>query len=269
MSRVVTNEVSPKSAGSHSGINDDVYCTHTLYQGDCLEVLPGMASASVELVLTDLPYGTTGCWWDSTIPLNRMWAELKRVGKPGCAFVFTAQQPFTWALAASNPRDLRYELIWEKPNGTNPFNARRQPMNKHENVLVFCERQTVYNPQMEEGTPYRWNSKRSKGVAGGNNKLADQRLDNPGVRYPGSVLRFQQERGLHPTQKPVALMEWLIRTYSNPGDRVLDITMGSGTTGLAALRSGRSFVGIEQDGAYFDIACNRLEQFDFREAANN
>lgn len=269
MIRTATNEAPPKAPGSFRGINDDVYSTHTLYQGDCLEILPSMASASVDVVLTDLPYGTTKCAWDNIIPLKLMWAGLKRVGKPGCAFVFTAQQPFTWALAASNPQDFRYELVWEKPNGTSPFNAKRQPMKKHENVLVFCERQTIYNPQMEEGTPYRWNSKRTKGVAGGNNKLADQPLENPGVRYPGSVLRFKQERGLHPTQKPVALMEWLIRTYSNPGDRVLDFTMGSGTTGLAALRTGRSFVGIEQDGDYFDIACHRLEQFDCGEAAND
>jgi len=269
MTRIVTNEVQPNPLIPSRCTNDDVYSTHTLYEGDCLKVLPMMAPASVDLVLTDLPYGTSKCPWDSVIALDRMWAELKRVGKPGCVFVFTAQQPFTWALAASNPQDLRHELIWEKPNGTNPFQAKVMPMKKHENVLIFCAGKPTYNPQMVAGTPYRWSSARSKGHAGGIHGLNDRPIENLGERYPGSVLRFKQERGLHPTQKPVELMEWLVRTYSNLGDRVLDPTMGSGTTGLAALRSGRSFVSIELDGGYFNIASQRLTCFDNRKAAND
>lgn len=238
-----------------------------LYHGDCLEIMPTMAGESVDLVLADLPYGTTACAWDSVIPLDRMWREIRRVGKPDCVFVFTAQQPFAWALCASNPRYLRHELIWEKPNGTNPFQAKIMPMKRHENVLVFCRRKPTYNPQMVEGSVYRWNSKRSKGEAGGIDRLLSEPIANPGVRYPSSVLRFKQERGLHPTQKPVALMEWLIRTYSNTGARVLDIAMGSGTTGIAAMNAGRAFTGIEIDDTYFRMSQHRMGQDNQRSAA--
>lgn len=231
----------------------------TLLQGNCLELLAKVPSASVQLVLTDLPYGTTSCPWDSVIPLDRMWAELLRIGTKNCVFVFTAQQPFTWALCASNPAMFKYELIWEKPNGTSPFQAKVMPMKRHENVLVFARGKMTYNPQMVEGKPYTWNSKRSKGEASRISQVADQPIVNQGTRFPGSVLRFNQERGLHPTQKPVALMEWLIRTYSNPGDRVLDITMGSGTTGVAALNTGRCFTGMELSPSYFEVAVRRLQ----------
>lgn len=230
-----------------------------LHQGNCLDVLPTLADGSVDLVLTDLPYGTTACPWDSVIPLDDMWRELHRVGTRDCVFVFTAQQPFTWALCASNPKDFRYELIWEKPNGTNPFQARVMPMKRHENILVFSRSRGVYHPQMVEGKPYRWASRRSGGEAGGIARDVATPIDNKGTRFPSSVLRFAQERGLHPTQKAVALMEWLIRTYSDPGARVLDITMGSGTTGVAAINSGRRFVGMELTDRYFDVASQRIE----------
>jgi site-specific DNA-methyltransferase (adenine-specific) len=236
----------------------------TLYQGNCLDRLPLINDHSVELVLTDLPYGTTACPWDSVIPLDEMWTELKRVGTPNCIYVFTAQQPFTWALCASNPTDFRYELIWEKPNATSPFQAKHQPMKRHENILVFSQARGTYNPQMVEGKPYKWNSTRSGGEAGGIAQGTATPIDNQGTRYPGSVLRFAQERGLHPTQKPVALMEWLIRTYSNPGARVLDITMGSGTTGVAAMNTGRRFTGMEMDGHYFAIARKRIREAEIK-----
>jgi site-specific DNA-methyltransferase (adenine-specific) len=229
-----------------------------LRKGDCLKYLEQLASGSVDLVLVDLPYGTTACPWDSVIPLVDLWIQLKRVGKNAANFVFTAQQPFTWALAASNPSWFKYELIWEKPNGTNPFQARRMPMKRHENILVFYEKAGTYNPQMTEGRPYKWSAKRSKSEAGGMARGKDAPIDNKGTRYPTSVLRFAQERGLHPTQKPVALMEWLIRTYSNEGETVLDCCMGSASTGVAALKTGRKFVGIEKDPLYYELAVNRL-----------
>lgn len=230
-----------------------------LFNDDCFNVLPRIEAGSVALVLTDLPYGTTACKWDSVLPLDQLWSHLHRVAKSNAVFVFTAQQPFTWVLCASNPSELRYELIWEKPNGTNPFQAKRMPMKKHENILVFSGNAATYNPQMTTGKPYRWNSTRSGGEAGGINQSRETPIDNRGTRYPGSVLRFQQERGLHPTQKPVALMEWLIRTYSNPGDTVLDVTMGSGTTGVAALNTGREFCGIELEQHYYNIALERIQ----------
>jgi site-specific DNA-methyltransferase (adenine-specific) len=211
----------------------------TLIHGDCLAELAKLHSNSVDLVLVDLPYGTTACPWDSVIPLDALWAQLKRISKPKANYVFTAQQPFTWALAASNPEWFRYELIWEKPNGTNPFQAKRMPMKRHENVLVFYGAAGVYNPQMTDGKPYKWNAKRSGSQAGGMAQGVDAPIDNKGTRYPASVLRFPQERGLHPTQKPVPLMEWLVRTYSNEGAVVLDCCMGSGTTGVAAIRANR------------------------------
>jgi len=232
-------------------------CT-LLLCGDCLENLGLLADRSIDLLVADLPYGTTACKWDSLIPLDRLWRELNRVCKEDAAMVLTAQQPFTWALCASNPRAFRYELIWEKPNGTNPFQARSMPMKKHENILVFCRKAPPYTPQMLAGQPYRWNSRRSRGEAGGIGQLRDTPIENHGTRYPGSVLQFPQERGLHPTQKPVALMAWLIRTFSKEGDTVLDPTMGSGTTGVAAVLEGRRFVGIERDRGYFDGAAARI-----------
>lgn len=229
-----------------------------LYLGDCLERMRELEDNSVDMVLADLPYGTTACAWDSIIPLDKLWAELHRVTKPNGVFAMTAQQPFSWRLCASNPENFRYELIWNKPNGTNPFQAKLMPMKRHENVLIFYRKKPIYNPQMEEGRPYKWNSRRSGGEAGGIAQKSQTPIDNQGTRYPGSILNFKQERGLHPTQKPVPLLEWLIRTYSNEGDVILDCTMGSGSTGVAALRSRRRFIGIEQSDEYFVIAHKRL-----------
>jgi site-specific DNA-methyltransferase (adenine-specific) len=230
----------------------------SLLAGDCLGRLKDVPTGSVDMLAVDLPYGTTACPWDSVIPMDQLWAELYRVCKENAALVFTAQQPFTWALCASNPQAFRYELIWEKPNGTNPFQAKRMPMKKHENVLVFYRKAPVYNPQMVEGAPYRWNSRRSGGEAGGVKQLRETPINNTGTRYPSSVLRFKQERGLHPTQKPVGLMEWLVRTFSNEDDVVMDCTMGSGTTGVACVRAGRRFLGIERDPKYFELAKKRI-----------
>lgn len=228
-----------------------------LINGECLEELSHFKDGSIDLLVVDLPYGTTACPWDSIIDLPSLWMQLNRVCKESAAMVFTAQQPFTWKLASSNPNALKYELIWEKPNGTNPFAARFMPMKKHEDILIFYRKTPTYNPQMIEGKPYVWDSKRSKGEAGGM-AGASGRIESDGMRYPSSILKFKQERGLHPTQKPVALMEWIIKSYSNSGDVVLDCTMGSGTTGVAAKRTNRKFVGIELDKKYFDIAAKRV-----------
>ena len=231
-----------------------------LYLGDCLEQLKRLADNSIDMVLADLPYGTTRCAWDSVIPLDKLWRELHRVTKLKGVFAMTAQQPFTSQLLASNPKNFRFELIWSKPNGTNPLNARRMPMKKHENILIFCRKAPTYSPQMEPGRPYQWNSRRTGGTAGGIELEAAKPIDNCGERFPGSVLHFKQERGLHPTQKPVALLQWLIRTYSLENDVVLDCTMGSGSTGVAALRCGRRFVGIEREAQYFATAIGRLDE---------
>jgi len=229
-----------------------------LIKGEAIKVLKTLPKESVDLVLVDLPYGTTACEWDSIIPLDAMWEELDRICKKNTAMIFTAQQPFTWKLCSSNPKDFRYELIWQKPNATSPFRAKYAPMKKHENILVFYKKQPIYNPQMEKGKPYQWNSKRSGGEASNIIQKKETPIDNKGTRFPSSILPAKQERGFHPTQKPVVLMEWLIKTYSNPKQVVLDFTMGSGTTGVACLKTKRKFIGIEINKKYFNVACSRI-----------
>jgi site-specific DNA-methyltransferase (adenine-specific) len=213
------------------------------------------------MVLVDLPYGTTACAWDCVIPFDTMWSLIHAVVKPSAALVFTAQQPFTSMLASSNIKELRYEWIWEKPQGTNPLNAKVMPLKAHENVLVFYQERPTYNPQTWYSTPYQGFKTRNKKTVGevyGASAHSVHR-DNPeGARYPKSVLRFARETGFHPTQKPVALMEYLIKTYTNPNDTVLDFTMGSGTTGVACAKLNRQFIGIELESKYFDIAHTRM-----------
>jgi len=232
-----------------------------IYKGDCLEILPTINDSSVDMIMADLPYGTTACKWDSIIPLELLWKELNRITKPNSAMVFTASQPFTTMLAYSNLSNFRYEWIWEKPQGTNPMNAKIMPLKSHENILVFYNKRPTYNPQMWYSTPYTgFSSEKSKiGEVYGSAK--SKHRDNPeGSRYPKTILKFKQEKGLHPTQKPVGLMEYLIKTYTNKGDVVLDPTMGSGTTGIACVNTNRKFIGIEKDENYYNIACNRLNE---------
>lgn len=230
-----------------------------LYNDDCLEILPTLADNSVDMLCVDLPYGTTACKWDSIIPLDKLWKEYNRICKIDAAMVFTASQPFTTILASSNIENLRYEWIWEKPQGTNPMNAKIMPLKSHENILVFYRSKPTYNPQMWYSTPYSgFSSSTSKiGEVYGNQQ--SKHRDNPnGSRYPKTVLKHKQEKGLHPTQKPVSLMEYLIKTYTNEGETVLDNCMGSGTTGIACKNLNRKFIGIEKDDKYFKISQERL-----------
>lgn len=227
-----------------------------LRQGDCLEILPTLEAGSVDMVLCDLPYGTTQNKLDSVIPLDRLWAEYWRVVKPNGAVVLTAQTPFDKVLGVSCLKHLKYEWIWQKELGTGHLNAKKQPMKFHENVLVFYRQQCTYNPQFEAGKAYSQKSGRGSSNYGSQETVV---TENSGFRYPKSVQLFARDRdGLHPTQKPVALMEYLIRTYTNEGETVLDNTMGSGTTGVAARNTGRNFIGIERDPAYFAIAEQRI-----------
>ena len=231
-----------------------------LYCGNCLEILPTLADNSVNMVLVDLPYGTTACKWDSIIPLDKLWEQYNRICKQDAAMVFTAAQPFTTILAASNLDNFRYEWIWEKPQGTNPMNAKVMPLKSHENILVFYRKKPVYNPQMWYSTPYSGFSSDTSKIGEVYGQAKSKHRDNPdGSRYPKTILKFKQEKGLHPTQKPVDLMEYLIKTYTNSGDTVLDNTMGSGSTGVAAIKCGREFIGIEMDSEYYKIAKERIE----------
>jgi site-specific DNA-methyltransferase (adenine-specific) len=233
-----------------------------LYHGDCLEVMPLLESGSIDMVLTDPPYGTTACKWDSIIPLEPMWVCLKRLAKKNAAIVMTASQPFTSVLTMSNVAMFKHEWVWIKNRGSNFANTVREPMKEHESVLVFSQGKWTYNKQMQERTGG------GLGMVGQNQtrktrtenygKMTDYERVLPELRVPSSWQKYNTEVGLHPTQKPVALMEYLIKTYTNEGDTVLDFTMGSGTTGVACKNLNRKFIGIEMDEGYAEIAANRI-----------
>ncbi len=230
-----------------------------LLYGDCLKLLPNLLDNSIDMLLVDLPYGTTACKWDSVLPLDKLWEQYNRVCKKDAAMVFTAAQPFTTVLASSNISNFRYEWIWEKPQGTNPMNSKIMPLKAHENILVFYRIKPTYNPQMWYSTPYSGFSSDTAKIGEVYGQQQSKHRDNPeGSRYPKTVLKFKQEKGQHPTQKPVKLMEYLIKTYTNEGDTVLDNTMGSGTTGVAAVDTGRNFIGMENNRDYYQTAENRI-----------
>ena len=230
-----------------------------LMLGDCLERMREIEDASVDMVLCDLPYETTRNEWDFEVHLPELWAHYKRICRG--AIVLTAQTPFDKTLGASNLRMLRYEWIWEKGNATGHLNARKMPMKAHENALVFYDGLPTYNPQKTSGHPRKTATKRKDVTTNYGRQDFNEIAYDSTERYPRSVLFFssdKQRSKLHPTQKPVALMEYFIRTYTNPGDVVLDNCMGSGTTGVACNLSSRQFIGIEQDPGYFAIAQQRL-----------
>jgi len=235
--------------------------TYKLYLGDCLEIMQTIKSGSIDAIITDLPYGTTACKWDTVIPFEPMWKEAKRVLKPNGVFATTASQPFTSALIMSNIDMFKYEWIWEKPKATGHASCNSRPMKAHENIVIFGG--NTYNPQKTIGTPYKGRNKigypESKVFSTGQGN----RNDNNGFRYPRTVIKinnsYYSEKQNHPTQKPIALYEYLIRTYTNECDTVLDICMGSGTTIVSAIRTGRNAIGIEMDKEYFEIAKNRIE----------
>lgn len=225
-------------------------------RGDCLERMKEIPSQSVDMVLTDPPYGTTRCKWDSVIDLKLMWVQLKRIIKiKGCIALF-GSEPFSSVLRLSNINNFRYDWIWEKEQGVNFLSAKKQPLKVHENILIFSKKQTVYNPQMTKGDPYKRGNHGTSGDV--TNNVKKQPNNNKGNRYPRSIQKFNRQRGLHPTQKPVALMEYLIKTYTIENETVLDFTMGSGTTGVACMNLKRKFIGIEKDKKYYKIAKERV-----------
>jgi len=242
----------------------------TLMHGDCLEMMKLITDASVDLILCDLPYGTTACKWDSVIPLPELWREYERIVRNDGAIVLTAAQPFTTALAASNMQAFRYSLVWNKQFAGNFVQAKRMPLRTHEDVLVFCPsgKSPRYFPQMtSRDVPIKKGGNKQSSAIPIRITEASEAFGAEGKTYdekhPISILEFSNrgkgDRGDHPTQKPVALMEYLIRTYTNEGDTVLDNCMGSGTTGVAAANPGRKFIGIERDDKYFAIARKRIE----------
>jgi site-specific DNA-methyltransferase (adenine-specific) len=230
-----------------------------LHHGDCFDVLPTIATGSIDLVCADVPYGTTECKWDSVLDLEQMWSELYRVAKESAAFVIFSAQPFTSVLVASNLKHWRSEWIWEKGNATGFLNAKKQPLRAHENIEVFYRRQPTYNPQFTHGHERKTSKRKSVDSECYGKAYTLTEYDSTS-RYPRDVQFFssdKQKGNYHPTQKPVALLRYLIETYSNPGETVLDFTMGSGTAGVACKESGRSFIGIEEDPAIYRVACER------------
>lgn len=242
---------------------------YKLYEGDCLEMMDKLIEegVKVDMVLTDPPYGTTRNKWDSVIDLDKMWVRINKLIKPNGAIVLFAQIPFDKVLGASNLKMLRYEWIWNKKLGTGHLNAKKMPMKQHENILVFYKKLPTYHPQMREGNPY---NKTPSTTSSNYGKQIAMGGTSDGERYPISILEFSnanRNNRLHPTQKPVDLLEYLIKTYTNEYELVLDFTMGSGSTGVAALNTNRRFIGIELDENYFNMAKKRIE--DTEEELNN
>lgn len=228
-----------------------------LYNGDCLEIMRNIPDKSIDLVLCDLPYGTTNCKWDNIIPLEPLWEQYNRVIKDNGAILLFGSELFSSKLRMSNIKNYKYDWIWLKPKGSGFYNAKKMPLKNHEIISVFYKKLPIYNPQMTQGKPYKC----KQGYVGEYLGATDKKVVtvNTGTRYPTSVQKFNIETGYHPTQKPVELLEYLIKTYSNEGETVLDNCMGSGSTGVAALNTNRKFIGIELDKNYFDIAKNRIE----------
>ena len=235
-----------------------------LYNGDCLELMKNIPDGSVDLVLTDPPYGTTACKWDSVIPFEPMWEQLNRIIKPNGAICLFGSEPFSSALRMSNIKNFKYDWIWEKTKASGHLNAKIMPLKAHETISVFLKEKCFYYPQGLHPVSKIQKKKDTKTTIGNgyssygkNNKTTVQSVGG----YPRSVLKFSKpSKSLHPTQKPIALLEYLIKTYTNEGETVLDFTMGSGSCGVASVNTNRNFIGIELDKGYFDIAEKRIKE---------
>ena len=234
-----------------------------IYNEDCLDGMKGIADGSIDMILCDLPFGTTQCKWDTIIPFEPLWEQYKRVIKPNGAIVLFGSEPFTSMLIVSNIKQFKYNWIWQKNKATGFLNAKKQPLNDNETISIFYKKQCTYNPQMTiaDKVYKRGIVTRNKSDCYGSER--NFRQEDTGKRYPKRIQYFNNNftrEQLHPTQKPVALCEYLIKTYTNPGERVLDNCMGSGTTAIACMNTQRNFIGFEMDKGYYDIACKRIEE---------
>lgn len=234
-----------------------------LKHGDCLELMKSIPDKSIDMVLTDPPYGTTACKWDSIIPFDKMWQEIKRIVRnDGSAILLFGSEPFSSALRMSNMKEFKYDWIWDKVATSSGFLAKRQPLTSHELIHCFYKAQPTYNPQMWDGVKHkRGGSKRQAEFTGSKEIVARNKNDESSLKFPRKIIRFSnadKTNHFHPTQKPVALLEYLIKTYTIEGETVLDFTMGSGSTGVACKNLDRKFIGIEKDDKYFEIAKNRI-----------
>ena len=228
--------------------------------GNCLELMKDIPDGSIDAIITDPPYGTTACKWDSVIPFDLMWEQLNRIIKPNGAIVLFGSEPFSSALRMSNIKNYRYDWKWDKVRGSNFATVKKRPFNSFEDIAVFYKKQPTYNPQMWEGKPYE----QKQGYVGESKQTGLKRKEvitvSNGDRYPLSIIRISKESGLHPTQKPVELMEYLIKTYTNENETVLDFTMGSGSTLVACQNTNRNGIGMEMGEKYFGISQNRVQE---------
>ena len=235
-----------------------------LIKGDCLEVMKDIPDKSIDMILCDLPYGTTACKWDSVIPFEPLWEQYNRIIKDNGAIVLFGSEPFSSALRMSNIKKYKYDLKWQKDQGSDFMLAKKKPLKDYEDIMVFYKKQPTHNPQMREGFK-KWTKKDTgNNIIGhlGKQEKSQIKQSIGDKRYPISILKFNRIRnGLHPTQKPVELLEWLIKTYTNEGETVLDNCMGSGSTGVACINTNRKFIGIEKDDKYFEIAYNRINEY--------
>ena len=234
-----------------------------LFNADCMDILPLIPDKSVQLILADLPYGTTANKWDSVLDLNKLWIEYERILTPKGNIVLFGAGLFAFKLALSNEKLFRYDMVWKKSKCGSPLTAKYMPLKKHELIMVFGKSASYYYPQLTEGTPYKrkWTPNKVNNMEYG---IAGVQTDNKGTRHPITVLDFPQQwrrqDQMHPTEKPVALLEYLIKTYTNEGETVLDNTFGSGSTGVAAVNLNRNFIGMEMNDKYFDIASKRINE---------
>ena len=234
-----------------------------LYNGDCLEIMEQIPDKSIDMILCDLPYGTTQSKWDSVIPFEKLWEHYNRIIKDNGAIVLFGMEPFSSKLRLSNLKYYKYDWIWNKRKGTNFLNAKKQPLRYHELISVFYKKQPTYNPQKTTGHQLKTSFKRKGLQTDVYNKTNKDNYYSSTERYPRSILEFSSDTqisSLHPNQKPIKLLEYLIKTYTNKGDLVLDNTMGSGSTGVACLNTNREFIGIEKEEKYFNIAKERIEE---------
>ncbi len=234
-----------------------------LFCGDCLELMKNIPAKSIDMILCDLPYGTTACKWDSVIPFDQLWEQYNRIAKDNAAIVLFATEPFGSSLRMSNIKDYKYDWIWDKKKCTGFLNAKKQPMRNHELICVFYKKQCRYNPQKTTGHKLKKSYKSEKNQTEVYGYMKNGCTYESNERYPRSIQVFStdtQKSSLHPTQKPVALLEYLIKTYTNIGDIVLDNCMGSGSTGVACINTFRRFIGIELEEIYFNLAKERIEQ---------
>lgn len=242
------------------------------YLGDCLELMKDVPDGSIDMILCDLPYGILSCKWDTVIPFEPLWEQYKRVIKDSGAIVLFGSEPFSSALRMSNIKNYKYDWIWDKKNGTDFLNAKRRPLKAFENILIFYKKQCIYNPQMTERIKIRDRSGEKKPLLMNPQTLGSYKWQNIGVegksKYPINIISISNQskecnniNRVHPTQKPLALMEYLIRTYSNSGDLILDNCAGSGTTGIACLNTNRNYIMMEKEQQYYEIIKKRIDDW--------